>query len=736
MSATGELRSPYQGLDPYGEEDAPYFFGREPECNLGVANLMACRLTLLYGPSGVGKTSLVHAGVVHHLRSLVRANIAERGAPELAVAVFSSWRDDPVEGLASSIRDAMAQLPGLTGGETSLRPSRLDQTIEAATARLGGELLVVLDQFEEYFLYHDHQRDQGSFVTELSRAVNRWDLRVSVLISIREDALAKLDRFKGLIPNLFDNYLRVEHLDLEAARMAIEGPVEQYNQELGPGSQHVRIEPGLADEVLRQVRTGEVTRALARAGASPTGTDARVEAPYLQLVMSRLWEEEIHAGSHVLRLDTLATLGGAERIVFTHLDDAMSGLSRDEQDTAGTLFRYLVTPSGSKIAHTSGDLAEYTEMPESALDPVLEKLSRWETRILRPAPPAPGRSGATRYEIFHDVLAPAILDWRVRHLQARELERVQRIASTFGVLTGHTGPVGRVVFSPNGLFLASSSDDHTVRLWDLGHPGATPVVLPGHEDSVRSVAFSPDGRTLASGSDDHTARLWDLGHPGATPVVLRGHESTVWSVAFSPDGRALASGSVDRTVRLWDLGHPGAAPVVLRGHESFVTSVAFSPDGRILASGSGDGSVRLWDLGHPGAAPVVLGGHESFVTSVAFSPDGRILASGSYDHTVRLWDLGHPGAVPDVLRDHESFVTSVAFSPDGRTLASASNDRTVRLWNLGHPGAASALLKGNGGAVNSVAFSPDGTLIATGNDDGTTRLRVLPAGGGPASSSP
>src|SRR5207249_2417552 len=141
-----------------------------------VANLMASRLTLLYGPSGVGKTSLLQAGAVHHLRSLVRANIAQRAAPELAVAVFSSWRDDPVEGLATSIRDATAA-PGQTDDEPRLRPLRLDQTIEAATARLDGELVVVLDQFEEYFLYHDRQGDQGRFVTELSRAMNRWDLR-------------------------------------------------------------------------------------------------------------------------------------------------------------------------------------------------------------------------------------------------------------------------------------------------------------------------------------------------------------------------------------------------------------------------------------------------------------------------------------------------------------------------------------------------------------------------------
>ncbi len=82
-------------------------------------------------------------------------------------------------------------------------------------------MLVILDQFEEYFLYHENEDGDGTFAVEFPRAVNRPDLRASFLISIREDALAKLDRFKGRIPNLFDNYLRIEHLDRAAARAAI-----------------------------------------------------------------------------------------------------------------------------------------------------------------------------------------------------------------------------------------------------------------------------------------------------------------------------------------------------------------------------------------------------------------------------------------------------------------------------------------------------------------------------------
>src|SRR5262245_19581332 len=120
---------PYKGLDHYAEQDAPLFFGREVECDVVAANLLAARLTLPYGQSGVGKSSLLHAGVVPRLRE----------APDLAVVVFPSWRDDPVAGLSSAIGAA-------AGTEPSAGDSALADAIAACTQRLGRDLVVILDQ--------------------------------------------------------------------------------------------------------------------------------------------------------------------------------------------------------------------------------------------------------------------------------------------------------------------------------------------------------------------------------------------------------------------------------------------------------------------------------------------------------------------------------------------------------------------------------------------------------------
>ena len=199
------LSSPYRGLAAFedSELDALYFFGRGRDSEIVVANLIASRLTVLYGPSGVGKSSLLLASVARALRALPE---------EPLVVVFSSWNEAPEQALARTVAEGAGIEPGAL--------------VDVATqAQIGPRRLPDPRPGEEYFTYHGN--DDG-FDAALAAVVDARS-RVNVLLSLREDALAALDRLKGAIPNLFGNVLRLDRLDRGAGRAAIVKPLERWN---------------------------------------------------------------------------------------------------------------------------------------------------------------------------------------------------------------------------------------------------------------------------------------------------------------------------------------------------------------------------------------------------------------------------------------------------------------------------------------------------------------------------
>ena len=227
--------------------------------------------------------------------------------------------------------------------------------------------------------------------------------------------------------DVYANHLHLDPLDRAAGRKAIEKPIERFNAD-HPDDPPMVIEPGLVEVVLDQVAEGHLVLRRAptdSAGGNGEIAQQEIATPYLQLVMMRLWDRERSNGSRILRLATLEEeLGGAQVIVGSHVDHALNTLTDAQRDVAADLFRYLVTPSGMKIALTIADLAQYSEYPESEVINVSARLS--DQRILRAVDPAPGQADA-RFEIFHDVLAPAMLEWQRSQREAR-LESERRAA--------------------------------------------------------------------------------------------------------------------------------------------------------------------------------------------------------------------------------------------------------------------------------------------------------------------
>lgn len=153
-----EMTSPYRGLTPYTEDDYAYFFGRSQEIDTISANLEVARITLLYGPSGVGKSSVLRAGVVHDLGLRAQENLASGGVAEAIPVYFNRWQRDPVRGFAQSL--AAAVQPYLRTEAAPPADASLLAQLQYWTRVTDSDLLLILDQFEEYFLYHDPSAEQ------------------------------------------------------------------------------------------------------------------------------------------------------------------------------------------------------------------------------------------------------------------------------------------------------------------------------------------------------------------------------------------------------------------------------------------------------------------------------------------------------------------------------------------------------------------------------------------------
>jgi len=607
-------------------------------------------------------------------------------------------------------------------------------------------IVIVLDQFEEYFNYAG-SRHATDFERELDELASDETLDGHLLFAIRDDKYHLLDRLELTATVVLDNSIELEHLDDQAVEQAVREPIRVYNEQHKAGGKAFEVGDCFVNLLLKQLKDVETGRGR---GTSTSSGEERVELPYLQLALEKIWALPAVQETNCLSARLLES-GGVKKIVRDHLDETLGELGLEEQRIAAQLFERLVTPSGAKIAMTAFDLNELAQPAggEKRVKKILEKLSKSKARIVAPIiTPDDGQA----YEIFHDILGVPILAWTHRQIEKEDLreslkkkfERDRQANEQrqfrLRVLTTAGATIAALLFLAVGYVLfyqskaveareATANAEQSLaeaRLFKMEYLAARSLNESNNWRSVRAALLALEAlprynrdkeRPYTASAEMALWRAWQTNHeiwsrkmPGGSAV----------SVAFSSDMKRVAASGRNGDVRIWRVSgseEPIEEPL---GIPDLATTVAFSPDGRYLDVASSNETVHRIDL-ETGQAinlsdAAVPSPRPKALIALSHNELGPIAAFSTGDDddatrnpNVRAVSIMHGKVASNVPGEKD--VTSIALNSAGTLLAIATQDGLVRIESL--RGADTQRIEhGANRAARALAFDPGGVRLA------------------------
>ncbi|YAF94612.1 MAG: caspase family protein [Nodularia sp. CChRGM 3473] len=767
---------PYRGLRAFAEEDAQYFYGRETVIQQLISDLTLKSFIAVVGASGSGKSSVVQAGLVAHLRH-------GKLLPGSQDWWMRSVRPgaNPLEALSRRLVDSG------TEREKAYQQMQLEGMLHQGVEGFANWLrnrpepivVLVVDQFEELFTLAPSQ-DRQNFLEIVLGALEYAPDKFKLIITLRADFIAAclevptlaklLQQSSVLLPPCLteDEYRRTIINPAEQVGLTVESElVEVLVQELHQSPGDLPLLEFVLEQLWEYRENGVITlqayqhhlggikgalESKAQAVYDSLDPEAQDCARWIFLSLTQLGEGTEDTRRRVLKSElivrkypvalverTLQVLIAAKLIVVNLEEDVgtVGGMRGQGDKGIGGQDSILFPVSSSQeitieVAHEVlirywSTLRWWLEENRARLRShrqIEQAAALWKHNDEQPDFLLPGVRLAAAEEIYVNytdelsfdvqrfIAACLIERQRQQQKEKNRLRQAQRTVAIISIL-------GLTAF---GLAVLAYQQTQKAQFREIQALNSlSENFLLSHqqlEALLTSVKAGREVQKITPGVpvniQTQTATILQQSVYGTQERNRLIHNSWVSSVNFSPDGQILAAANADNTIQLWS--RDGKFLATLTEHNDGVNSVSFSPDGQMLASASSDKTIKLWN--RDGKLLKTLTGPIHGVNSVRFSPDGQMLVTGSDDNNARLWS--RDGKLLKIFIGHSRSVNSVSFSPEGDTIASASDDGTIKLWSL--DGQLLTTLPANTREVLDVTFSPDGQTIASASADNTIKL--------------
>lgn len=676
------------------------------------------KLTVIQGQSGVGKSSLVQAGLIPALKQKA---IGTRDVVPVLQQVYTDW----VRELGKRLAEALVE-SGKLESDLTPQPHREQGKGESGSPLLVGDrsfseelgersildqlrknadqnLLTVLifDQFEEFFFVCKDPIQRLPFYEFLRDALDVPYAKI--ILSLREDYLYFLlecnDRIISLDiinNNILDKTILyyLGNFSVEDAKSVIQNLTELTQ---------FPLEPALIDALVQDL-AGEL---------------GEVRPIELQVVGAQLQTEKI------TKLEQYQKYGPKEKLVERFLEEVVKDCGPGNEQIAKLVLYLLTDENNTRPLKTRSDLELELDVSSEKLDLVLEIFVK--SRLVFQVPALP----VDRYQLVHDYLVAFVRQQQSARLIAElEKEREQRklsearlnqvLKQQLRAARRATITLAGLLVTIGGVALIATVAGINLYLTNLSTSSAQNSQIERVVSALKAAKKFKQLSIAAIPIPGTKLRVLAELNQAVSLVEesnrLEGVNGVVKQIKFSPpDGKMIATVSEDGTAQVWSID---GSEIPFHEGQTGVTSTSFNHDGKLLATAGKDGKIILWDInGRKITKLNDWSAHKASITNISFSLDGKMLATAGEDNTVKLWSINGRKIFLIKKIPLSDRVTILSLSPDGEMLATGSQFDTVKLWKIDGRRIGSI---DNYGAM-SIRFNSDNTIIMV-NKDGTEKL--------------